>query len=137
MSTFIRVFLSTALLSVCTLVVSDFSIAKPKPSSTFEYNGPLILFEDVFQNPDDNDLKLNYARQQAALGDFLSAAFVLEGMLFETPNWDTARLFYAIMLAELDDHDAALYEFSILEKRPLSDEHRAISTAYLKKLNKN
>jgi len=137
MSTFIRVFLSTVLLSICTLVVSEISLAKPQPASTFVYNGPPILFEDVFHNPDDNELKLNYARQQAASGDFLSAAFVLEGMLFTSPNWDTARLFYAIMLAELDDHDAALYEFNILENRPLNAEHRAISTAYLKKLNKD
>lgn len=132
---FIRVFLVVVLLGFCSLFVSGDSFAKPKPATTFEYTGPPIRFEDVFQNPDNNELKLNYARQQAAAGDLLSAAYSLEGMLYTSPNWDAARLFYAIVLAELDDHDAALYEFNILEGRSLSVEHRAISDAYLKKLN--
>ena len=134
---FNRFFLTVTLVGLCTLFVSEtsFAKAKPKPASTFEYTGPAISFEDVFQNSDDNELKLNYARQQASQGDFLSAAYVLEGMLYATPNWDTARLFYAIMLAELDDRNAAIYEFNILVSRPLSAEHRAISDGYLKKLS--
>jgi len=125
------------------IIVSMFSIAgsglvysksEIKPASTFEYNGPSIAFEDVFQNPDDNVLRLNYARQQASLGDFISAAHALEGMLYANPNWDTARLFYAILLVELDDRAAAIYEFNILMDRPLSAEHKSIVKAYLKKM---
>lgn len=131
----LRGFLGATVFGLCTLFMAPASFAKSKPASTFEYTGPDITFEQVFQNPDDNDLRLNYARQQAADGDFLSAAYALEGMLYTTPNWDTARLFYAILLAELDDHDSALYEFTILESRPLSAEHRAIAKAYLKRLS--
>ena len=132
---FTRVILGAAIIGFCILSISEVSFAKSNPASTFEYNGPAISFEDVFQNPDDNELKLNYARQQASQGDYVSAAFALEGMLYTTPNWDSARLFYAILLAELDDHDGALYEFQILKDRPLSAEHSSIAKAYLKKLS--
>ena len=106
-----------------------------KSASTFEYRGPPVSFEQVFQNPNDTDLKLNYARQQAASGDFLSAATALEGMLYISSDWDSARLFYAIVLAELDDNHAATYEFNILANRPISAADMAITEAYLKKLN--
>jgi len=137
-----KFFIGTAL-GMCLLLIPQASFAKKKPSkkvpqnkpaATFEYSGPAISFEQMFQNPDDNDLKLNYARQQATAGDFLSAAAALEGMLYISPNWDSARLFYAIVLAELDDSSAAIYEFNILKSRPLSVTDRAISNAYLEKL---
>lgn len=129
-----RFFLSAVFFGFYVLVFSSASFAKSKPAVTFEYSGPAVSFEDIYQSPDDNDLKLNYARQQASKGDYISAAYVLEGMLYASPNWDTARLFYAILLAELDDDYAALFEFNLLKDRPLSVEHRAIVDAYRKKL---
>lgn len=100
-------------------------------ASVLEYNGPKISFEQVFENPDDNALKLNYARQQAAAGDLLSAAGALEGMLYAQPNWDSARLFYAIVLFELDDRQSAMREFRLLDGRPLSSKDREQVNAYL------
>ena len=129
-----RLFLGAGLFALSVLCVSGVSSAKVKSSSTFEYDGPSITFEQLFQNPDDNELRLNYARQQAAMGDFVSAAHTLEGMLYASPNWDSARLFYAILLAELDDPVAARYEFNILVERPLSPAHMSIAKGYLKKL---
>lgn len=131
---FSRYFFVGLLAVLFTAALSGSSFAKVKSSSTFEYTGPSISFEQFFQNPDDNELRLNYARQQAAEGDFISAAHALEGMLYASPNWDTARLFYAILLAELDDRVGATYEFNILVDRPLSAEHMSITKTYLKKL---
>jgi len=90
------------------------------------YNGPPISFEQFFQNPDNNELKLNYARQQAAKGDLKSAAGALEGMLYAQPNWDSARLFYAIVLFQLDDQYGAKREFDLLENRPLTEKERRL-----------
>ncbi len=106
---------------VTTLVLAGLTLPCFKSSATtLEYDGPEISFEQVYENPDDNELKLNYAKQQAAAGDLLSAAGALEGMLFSQPNWDSARLFYAIVLYELDDKESAMREFDILDKRPLT-----------------
>ena len=99
-------------------------------AGSIEYNGPKITFEQIYDNPDDNDLKLNYARQQAAAGDLLSAVGALEGMLYSQPNWDSARLFYAVVLYELDDRVAALRELDILDGRPLSSADQKIAARY-------
>jgi len=102
----------------------------------FTYDGPTITFEQVFQNPANTDLQLAYARQQAAAGDYLAAAGALEAMLFSQPNWDSARLFYAILMYELDDRLGALREFTILEGRQLSAEQSELTAGYLAKLRK-
>lgn len=137
MINFNKAFMGSALLGLCILFTPQASFAKKnkksprKPATVFKYIGPSISFQELFQNPDDNDLKLKYARQQAAGGDFISAASMLEGMLYTSPNWDSARLFYAIVLAELDDRNAALYEFKLLDDRSLNARDQAISKAYL------
>lgn len=95
-----------------------------------KYNGPAISFEQIFTHADDNELKLNYARQQMAKGDYLSAAGVLEGMLYTQPNWDTARLLYAVVLYKLDDRQAAMSEFALLEDRPLTAQQRQLANSY-------
>jgi len=95
-----------------------------------DYDGPQITFEQVYANPDDQQLNLNYARQQAAAGDFISAAAALERMLYAQPDWDSARLFYALVLYKLDDRQAAFAELDTLENRPLSPDQRAQAKAY-------
>lgn len=101
-----------------------------------EYTGPPISFEQIYLNPDDQDLNLNYARQQAALGDYLTAAASLERMLYSQPNWDSARLFYAICLFHLDDLQASEQELKILEARPLTTDQRKLLKSYKKGVEK-
>lgn len=101
------------------------------------YNGPPITFEQVYANPDDQELNLNYARQQAAAGDYLSAASSLERMLYASPNWDSARLFYALVLFRLDDRQAAIRELDLLEDRPLSVDQKAQIAAYRRDFKKS
>ena len=108
-------------------VISTFSVSA---ANTSEYNGPAITFDQIYANPDDQDLNLNYARQQAALGDYLTAAASLERMLYTSPNWDSARLFYALCLYHLDDLEASKRELNILETRPLLEEQRELFTTY-------
>ena len=103
---------------------------------TQAYNGPTITFEQVYANPDNQDLNLNYARQQAAAGDYLTAASTLERMLYTSPNWDSARLFYAMVLYRLDDSQAAVRELDLLDGRPLSAGQRAQVAAYRNNFNK-
>lgn len=98
--------------------------------NAMDYTGPPVTFEQIYANPDDQDLNLNYARQQAAAGDYLSAASSLERMLYASPNWDSARLFYALVLYKLDDREAARRELDLLDGRPLSPDQRAQVAAY-------
>ncbi len=99
------------------------------------YDGPRITFEQIYANPDDQQLNLNYARQQADKGDFISAAAALERMLFAQPNWDSARLFYALVLYKLDDKQAAFSELDVLNDRPLTPAQRAQANAYRKEFS--
>ena len=101
-------------------------------AGSITYDGPIVTFEQIFENPQDNTQKLNYARQQAAAGDLLSAAGALEGMLFSQPNWDSARLLYAIVLYELDDRASALREFDLLSSRPLTSADQELAIRYRK-----
>ena len=84
-----------------------------------------ITFADVYAAPDDQDLNLAYARQQADAGELLGAAAALERMLYGNPDWDSARLFYAGLLVRMDDRQGAERELRLLQTRPLSAEQRA------------
>ena len=112
------------------LLMATSFIGMSTHTSAFEYNGPKVTFEQIYNEPGNNDLKLNYARQQAAQGDLLSAAGTVEGLLYAQPNWDSARLFYAILLYELDDRSSAMREFDLLSARPLSPEDQALVAQY-------
>ncbi|WP_306250651.1 surface lipoprotein assembly modifier [Parvularcula sp. IMCC14364] len=79
-----------------------------------------ITFDDVFSNPDDKQLNIDYARQEAAAGNLLASAATLERLLLTDPNWDEARLFYAAVLYRLADYSGAEREVRILEGRSLS-----------------
>jgi hypothetical protein len=95
-----------------------------------DVDGTQITFEQIFEHPDDQALNLRYARQQAKEGDLISAAAALERMLYTQPNWDAARLFYAMVLYRLDDQRAAIRELDLLEDRPLSAAQRTQLDTY-------
>jgi len=80
----------------------------------------LITSEEVYENPDDHQLNLDYAKQEIKRGEMLNAASALERMLYANPNWHSARLLYAAVLYRLDDPQAAMRELSLLEGRDLN-----------------
>ena len=94
--------------------------AAPLLANAQGYDGPRITFEQIYAQPDNQELNLNYARQQAAEGDYISAAGTLERLLFAEPDWDSARLFYALVLFKLDDQFGAQRQLKLLDARPLS-----------------
>ncbi|WP_017931372.1 surface lipoprotein assembly modifier [Robiginitomaculum antarcticum] len=90
------------------------------PNMSYAYEGPRVKFEDIYANPTDRDLNLNYARQQAASGDLIGAASALERLLYAEPNWHSVRLFYAGVLYRLDDKEAATREIMLLDNEDLT-----------------
>lgn len=83
----------------------------------FNDDNEIITFEEIYNNPSDENLNLLYARQRAEAGDLLRAAGTLERLLYTEPDWDSARLNYALILHQLDDKQAATRELDILEDR--------------------
>lgn len=83
-------------------------------------DGRVITFEDVFADPSDKQLNIDYARQEANAGNLLGSAATLERLLIMDPAWDDARLFYAAVLYRLGDFQGAEREIRLLEQRPLS-----------------
>ncbi|MGI9372838.1 MAG: hypothetical protein ACR2OJ_10105 [Hyphomicrobiales bacterium] len=79
-----------------------------------------ISYAQILQQPDNLQLVFTYAQQQTEQGNLQVAAGALERLLLLEPEWDDARLYYAIILYRLDDMDGALREFEILETRDLS-----------------
>ncbi|WP_034492647.1 porin family protein [Afifella pfennigii] len=95
-----------------------FALALPALADT--QGNASITYEDVLARPDDLALTYAYARQEADRGRLEQSAGALERLLLLEPNWDTARLFYAIVLYRLDDLKGAERELLILKDRPLS-----------------
>lgn len=79
-----------------------------------------VTYQDILDNPDDLELNYLYAQQQVIKGDLEQAAAALERVLLLQPNWDNARLFYALVLYRLDDMAGAKRELTLLSDRPLS-----------------
>lgn len=90
-----------------------------------------ISAQDVYENPDDHELNLEYAKQEIRRGEMLNAASALERMLYANPNWHSSRLLYAAVLYRLDDSKAALRELSLLKGRELNDHQKEIYQRYL------
>ncbi|MEP3603009.1 MAG: hypothetical protein ABJN26_24020 [Stappiaceae bacterium] len=90
-----------------------------------------ITYEQILADPDNPELSFSYARQTAAAGDLEKTAASLERVLLLKPNWDAARLFYALVLYRLDDLDGAKTELEILKGRPLSTRQAAEVNRYL------
>lgn len=100
------------------------------PRMTYVYDGPPVSFAQLYENPDDRELNLSYARQQSARGDLLGASAALERLLYAEPNWHSARLFYAAVLYRLDDKKAALSELELLSGSDMTDQQRALYEDY-------
>ena len=78
-----------------------------------------VTYDDILANPDDLQLNYLYAQQQVIKGDLQQAASALERVLLIQPNWDNARLFYALVLYRLGSMEGAKRELTILTERPL------------------
>ncbi|WP_147405897.1 hypothetical protein [Litorimonas taeanensis] len=92
--------------------------------------GPQISEEEVYDNLDDLDLSLRYAKQQIKKGEMLNAGAALERMLYANPNWHSVRLLYAAVLYRLDDQKAALRELALLEGKALNPDQTETYTQY-------
>jgi hypothetical protein len=90
-----------------------------------------VSYADVLAAPYDLDLNFNYAQAQVQAGDLEQAAGTLERLLLISPDWDTARLFYAFTLYRLDDLEGAEREFELLSRRALPPVQAAEVRRYL------
>ena len=93
-----------------------------------------IPYQDIWANPDDKELNLKYARQAIASGELQDAASALERLLLTSPNWDSVRVLYGIVLYRLDDKRGALEEFRKLEGRDLNARDEGLRQEYLARL---
>ncbi|MCY6383016.1 hypothetical protein [Hoeflea prorocentri] len=90
-----------------------------------------VTYDQILANPDDLELNYLYAQQQVIKGDLEQASAALERLLLLQPNWDSARLFYALVLYRLDDMAGAKRELTILSDRPLSPSQSREVNRYL------
>lgn len=87
-------------------------------------------FEAVLAAPDDVELNLSFAREQARQGNLSVAASTLERLLINEPNRHSVRLFYAVVLYRLGDFQNARAQLDQLESAPLTAQQRAEADAY-------
>lgn len=87
-------------------------------------------FEAVLAAPDDVELNLAFAREQARQGNLSIAASTLERLLINEPNRHSVRLFYAVVLYRLGDLQNARAQLDQLETAPLTAQQRAEAEAY-------
>ena len=87
-------------------------------------------FEAVLAAPDDVELNLSFAREQARLGNLSVAASTLERLLINDPSRHSVRLFYAVVLYRLGDLQNARAQLDQLEGAPLTPQQRAEANAY-------
>jgi len=90
-----------------------------------------ITFDQVLASPDDIQLNFDYAKQEAATGRLQQSAAALERILLNRPNYDTARLFYGIVLYRLSDLEGAIRELTLLDGRELTPEQERDRKRYL------
>lgn len=90
-----------------------------------------VTFEEILASPDDLELNLRYARQQIATGRLDQSAATLERMLLLEPEWDSARLLYAIVLYRLNDLKGSKRELLILQERDLTSRQQSEVSRYL------
>ncbi len=91
-----------------------------------------ISYDDVLARPDDIGLNFDYAKQEARTGRLQQAAAALERILLTNPNYDSARLFYGVVLYRLRDLEGAIRELTLLENRGLTPSQERDRVRYLK-----
>src|SRR5258708_29201780 len=72
-------------------------------------------YDQVLAAPDDPQINLDYAREEADRGNLLNAAAALERILLAHPNAHGVRLFYAAVLYRLNDLQGAKQQLKELE----------------------
>jgi hypothetical protein len=110
-----------------------------QPASAQAQSGqplPEILYADILKAPDDLQLNFAFARQEAQKGNLLLAASSLERVLLLEPEWNTARLFYALVLYRLDDLSSTKRELKLLSTQELPAEQKAQVAKYIALVNK-
>ena len=90
-----------------------------------------VTYDQILANPDDLQLNYLYAQQQVIKGNLQQASAALERALLIQPNWDNARLFYALVLYRLGDMAGANRELTILSERPLGPAQQREVKKYL------
>ena len=90
-----------------------------------------VTFDQILAQPDNLELNLQYARQEVASGRLQQAAAALERMVLLEPDWDSARLFYGVVLYRLGDLDGAKRELRLLENRDLPAQQERDRVRYL------
>jgi len=114
------------------------ALAVAVPSAVLLLGPGVVLaqdFEAVLAAPDDVELNLTYAREQARLGHLSEAASTLERILINHPDRHSVRLFYAVTLYRLGDLQTARAQFVQLEGAPLSPEQRSEALTYSRRVN--
>lgn len=92
-------------------------------------------FDAVLAAPDDVELNLSYAREQARLGNLSVAASTLERLLINGPDRHAVRLYYAVVLYRLGDYQNARAQLKQLEGAPLTPQQRLEADAYTRRVN--
>ncbi len=91
-------------------------------------------FEAIMAAPDDVELNIAYARDQASQGNLSAAASAVERVLILEPNRHADRLFYAVLLYRLGDYQGAKAELDRLKGANLSPLQRAEADRYIERV---
>ncbi len=91
-------------------------------------------FPAILAAPDDSNLNLSYAREQARQGNLAVAASTLERILINEPNRHSVRLFHAVVLYRLGDLQGARDQLRRLESVPLTPLQRAEAASYTRRI---
>ncbi len=92
-------------------------------------------FDQVMAAPDDPQLNLDYATAQAKAGNLLEAAAALERVIAIHPEWDGARLLYAVVLYRLGDTQGASVQLAQVHTEALTPLQRAEAAKYRSQIN--
>ncbi len=90
-----------------------------------------VTYAEVLKDPDNVELNLMYARTQIKHGRLDKAQVALERVLIQTPDAQSVRMLYAIVLLRLDNRVEAKAVFRSLLDDELSDEDRASINDFL------
>src|SRR5579864_589440 len=91
------------------------ALLAPDASTPALADSPPTSFDQVLAAPDDPEINLSFARQEADDGHLLNAAAALERILLAHPNAHGVRLFYAVVLYRLNDLQGAKRQLKLLD----------------------
>jgi hypothetical protein len=106
-------YLASSSMMVLALALAAFA----RPASATD---SVPTFEQVLAAPDDADLGIAYARNEAQNGHLLNAAAALERILMSHPNASSVRLLYVAVLYRLNDLAEARQQLKEIDTSHLS-----------------